>query len=83
MKRIYICSDCAYSHHVVLPCIEGRGISYSHVIIDGERYNLLHFIPARGVKCSECGRRSWEVFVPASQVEQIEAGQSPERRSKK
>jgi hypothetical protein len=81
MKRNYICSKCAYSHHVVLPSIEGRTLSFSHVLIDGEPYTTLHRSPSHAVRCSECGQKSREVFEAVDQVEHSQGGKSVGRRS--
>jgi hypothetical protein len=80
MKRKYICSACAYSRHVVLPCIDVRTMSIPYVHIEDERYKLIHFSPSRGVKCSECGRRSREVFMALNQAERSRPAKSSNRR---
>jgi hypothetical protein len=80
MKRKYICSSCAYSQYVVLPCVDVRTMSIPYVHIDDEKYKLIHFSPSHAVKCSKCGRRCREVFMPLNLAERSRPAKSSNRR---
>lgn len=61
MRKKFLCVECAHNHKFgllgkQLPTLPG------YVLIDGEKWISYLRSPSHKVKCSECGKRTREVF---------------------
>jgi len=63
MKKKKLCVECAHKHRFEIPKREGIALP-GYVYIDGKKWISWHRPPSRKVRCSECGRKTNEVFEP-------------------
>ena len=59
-----LCVECAHKHKFEIPK-ERVGLAVpDYVYIDGEKWRCYRYPPSKKIKCSECGKRTKEVFKP-------------------